>query len=284
MPNAAVEIPEPSVMVVVKVKDDTLFNRLEELMKQAGQDLVVVDKPNLKMRTLPLPLPLPIQLRPTIASADGYLLIANSDNVLQQTLAVKAGEAKGLKASDEFTRLSTDVPLQGNHFSFVSQRFGRTLLQVQQEAMQISGGSGGAGADALKSLLGTNVSGCGFSVSANTDEGWVSVGNANQHPAKVLLAATVAPAAIAAALALPALAKAKATAQKTACVANLRQIEVAKKLWAQDENKQDSDTPTRDDLAKQLKSFPACPAGGTYSINSVGTAPKCSISGHTLKK
>jgi hypothetical protein len=84
-------------------------------------------------------------------------------------------------------------------------------------------------------------------------------------------------------MALPALAKAKANAQRINCVSNLRQIEVAKKLWAADEKKGDSDTPSRADLAKYLKPFPKCPSGGEYTINSVGEKPECSVSGHGLQ-
>lgn len=216
IPGQAMEIPEPSLMLVAKVKDDTIFNRLEKLMKQTGQEIVAVDKPNLKMRTVPLALPLPIQLRPTIASAEGYLFIANSDTVIQQALAVKSGQAKGLKSTAEFQRLSSGVPMEGNHFSFVSQRFGKTVLQVQQQAMHMMMAGGGQGADAWQSLMGTNTAGCGFCVSANTDEGWLSVGNGNRHPAQMILAATVVPVAVAAGVALPAIAKAKAAARKHA--------------------------------------------------------------------
>jgi hypothetical protein len=54
-----------------------------------------------------------------------------------------------------------------------------------------------------------------YSIGVNTDEGWFSVGNGNQEPAKVLAgSAMIVPAAIVAGVALPALAKAKAAAAR----------------------------------------------------------------------
>jgi hypothetical protein len=104
------EIPEPALMLVVRVNDDTLFNRIDGVLKQSGQQVFSTDKPNLKMRTLPVPLPLPIQLGFTVAQSEGYLFIATTDLIVQQALAVKAGEKPGLKSTGEFQRLAKDIP------------------------------------------------------------------------------------------------------------------------------------------------------------------------------
>lgn len=68
------QIPEPAVLLVAKVKDDTIFNRIDQALKEtAGKQIVKADKPGLKRRTWPLALPLPIQLHPSVATADAYL-------------------------------------------------------------------------------------------------------------------------------------------------------------------------------------------------------------------
>ncbi len=110
--------------------------------------------------------------------------------------------------------------------------------------------------------------------------------NGNQHPAKVLLAGTVAPAAIAAAIALPAFAKARERSQRAACLGNLRQLQSAKKQWARENNKADTDVPTRADLRPLLSGnrFPVCPAGGQYTLNAVSELPECSHAGHKLSE
>ncbi len=287
LPGAALDIPEPSLMVIAKVKDDTIFTRLETLMKQSGQNVEEVDEPDLKMRTLPLALPLPIQLRPAIARSGDYLLIANSDNVIKQALAVKAGQGKGLKSTAEYQRLSKDLPQQGNQFSFASRRFSETIMRVQQQAMaNVSGGSGDAGAQFLQSMFGTNMAGCSCAVSANTDQGWLAVGNGNQHPAKLMLAASAVPIGMLSAIAIPNFVKARQTAQKNACINNLRQIEGAKQMWGLENKKTDTDTPSESDLIKYLanKQFPTCPASGSYTINALSEAPECSNPEHRLPR
>ena len=80
--HGAVEIPEPGLLLVVKVNDDTIFNRIDQELKKNPQ-VVSVDKAGLKMRTMPLPPILPINLRPTAASSGGYLFIASSDALVQ---------------------------------------------------------------------------------------------------------------------------------------------------------------------------------------------------------
>jgi len=75
-----------------------------------------------------------------------------------------------------------------------------------------------------------------------------------------------------------------AVIHQNACINNLRQIDGAKQQWALEKSKADADVPTTQNLLPYLKDgiFPACPEGGTYSINAVGEPPTCSIPGHVL--
>ena len=77
---------------------------------------------------------------------------------------------------------------------------------------------------------------------------------------------------------------AAAADQFNTCINNLRLIEAAKQQWALDNSKTDDDIPTVLDLLPYFRDdvFPACPAGGTYTINAVGVPPACSVSGHVL--
>ncbi len=211
LPGKAMQMPEPGIMLVIKVKDDLIFNRVDELLK-GNQSVIKVDKDGVRMRTMPIPLPLPITLRPTIARSGDYLFVANTDALIQEALAVKDGKKPGLKSTEEFKKLARGMPQEGNQFGFVSQKFGQTWAEVQTQLM--ANGQPGQ-ADFMKKIMSFQSNQAqSYSVSANGEEGWVSTGNGNQDLSKVVvMVPLVAVPAVAAAVALPAIAKAKAKAQ-----------------------------------------------------------------------
>lgn len=75
-----------------------------------------------------------------------------------------------------------------------------------------------------------------------------------------------------------------------ACITNLKQMQGAIEQWALETKRSTNDLVSITDISgsptnyirllinKELK----CPAGGTYSITTVGEAPRCSVAGHTL--
>jgi len=88
-----------------------------------------------------------------------------------------------------------------------------------------------------------------------------------------------------AAIAIPNFVKARGTAQKNACINNLRQLDGAKEQWAL-ENKKSAGTATTGSetgIEAYVKGgAPTCPGGGTYTYQAVDTSPTCTISGHSL--
>jgi hypothetical protein len=231
------QIPEPALMLITKVKDDVLFNRLaQELQRNGGDKVIRVETPTLKMRSLALPLPIQMQVHPTVALSGGYLFVASSEAIVQEALAVKAGQKAGLKAQDEFKFLAKDIPAEGNGFSFVSERFGQCLVDVQKKLIDQTP-ERGARKTLLRSLIDSQKFGFGYAVNVNTDEGWLSISQGNQGQAKALLmSAAVVPTAVSTAMMLPALAKAKQRAQHINCANNLKQLSLAARIYGVDYN------------------------------------------------
>ncbi len=284
LPGGALQISEPGLFIVVKVNDDTIFNRIDQQLK-ANPQVISVDKPGLKMRTLPLPIPipLPIALKPSTATSGGYLFIATSDELINHALAVKSGQKPGLKSTAEFKHLAQGLPDRGNQFVFASQRFAQVLSQIQQQVVNSKVKTDPQMAKWMQSIF-RNRPAFAYSVGINTPDGCLTVGNGSQSYANTALLAPVAAVGMLSAIAIPNFVKARATSQKNACINNLRQIDAAKNEWALEKGKKSTDVPTEDDIKAYLyhSKLPLCPAGGTYTINAVGEPPVCSIPDHKL--
>ena len=87
-----------------------------------------------------------------------------------------------------------------------------------------------------------------------------------------------------AAVAIPNFVRARERAQTNACIANLKQMDGAKTLYALDSGLTTGDAVTMGNLVTDyIKTTPVCPAGGTYTLNAVGTNPSCdAAASHTL--
>lgn len=87
------------------------------------------------------------------------------------------------------------------------------------------------------------------------------------------------PGAILFSIAVPSFNQARAISMRNACQENLSNIDGAKQQWALENNITDeSVTPTFDVLvgeAAYLRRTPICPAGGSYTIGSLGENPSC---------
>ena len=90
-----------------------------------------------------------------------------------------------------------------------------------------------------------------------------------------------------AAIAIPNFVKARQTAQKNACINNLRQIDGAKEQWALETkattNAAVADSAITDYIKGGITNAKSCPAGGAVVVNNVGTNPTCTVALHQLQ-
>jgi len=86
-----------------------------------------------------------------------------------------------------------------------------------------------------------------------------------------------------AAIAIPNFVKARTTAQKNACINNLRQIDGAKEQWALEKKLAPGATAVNAEIDAYIKGgAPKCPASGNYTYNNVDTPPVCDVPLHVL--
>lgn len=233
-------LPQPGLVIGLKVKDDRIYDWVQ---KVAGPQLDKVEVPGgdsaAKVVALKQPLPLPFPLRPTLGRSGDYLWLASHDELLLAMVQIKAGKTAGLRSSAEFKKLMAGLPDKGNHFAFASDGL-QEIAKAFQTAMQSAARRGDGPPQALLDKLFASGGRTGAaSVSSVGPTGWVSVGHGYQSPAgAVMLPAVVAPTAIMAGMALPALAKAKSKAQSINCVNNLKQLGLGARIYATDHNDQ----------------------------------------------
>jgi prepilin-type N-terminal cleavage/methylation domain-containing protein len=90
-----------------------------------------------------------------------------------------------------------------------------------------------------------------------------------------------------AAIAIPNFVKARSTSQQNACINNMRQITAAVNEWALEQGQQTGANVTMAALTPYIQlnsnaSVPPCPAGGTYTLGTVGNLPQVTCSLSTL--
>ena len=86
-----------------------------------------------------------------------------------------------------------------------------------------------------------------------------------------------------AAIAIPNFVKARTTAQKNACINNLRQIDGAKEQWALEKKVAPGAAIVQAEVDAYIKGgTPKCPSSGNYTYNAVDTPPTCDVALHVL--
>src|SRR5262245_5601620 len=232
LPGPAGQIPDIGFMLVCKVKNDTVFGLIDSVLK-TNRLVIRTDRSDLRMRTIPSPSPMgPVQ-RMAIARSGDYLVFASTDTLIEAAVAVKAGKGTGLRSTAEFKKVSQGVPEQGNSFTFRSQRIAGMIARLQSNVLPSDPATNNpAQRQILTNLFGTPATAGTYQVTANTAEGWLSVGNSGQNPATTLfLLPTMAAVLITGTIAIPSLLRSRQAANESAAMANLRTIATAEAAY-----------------------------------------------------
>ena len=232
-----IDLPEPGLIIALKINDDTLYDRISQQLK-ANPQTEVKEEAGLKMCVMPLGLPLPMPVQLSVASSGDYFFAATAPELIRAVLDARSGKAPGLAQSPRFKALRQYLPAEGNQFFFVNKRFSESLRAIQKQAMESNPSAGGQAAF-LEALLFSKPAAFGLAVGGHTPAGWevVSVGNRDSS-GTLLLGPAIGGIAVPAAMLLPALAKAKSRAQSLNCANNLKMIGVACRTWALDNGDQ----------------------------------------------
>jgi hypothetical protein len=184
--GSELEIAEPAIAILWKVRNEKVFNMLEALAT-LSQDVDKVDEPDLKLRIINITGSMPY-FRPTIARFGDYMVFASNDKLVKALRDVKNGKAPPLKTRADFAAISKGLPDHGNSVQYVSKQFQSVYSTLQEKELASFGTTdlSPVAAAGLKSLAMTVQDYESYGVLSRTDTGFVSVVRGNKDLADIL--------------------------------------------------------------------------------------------------
>lgn len=196
----ALAMPKPTLLIGLKLNDDTLPKMLEaqwQNLRAAGAPLpiAVTQVGTTRMHALSEPAPLPVPLQPAYAQHGGFFLVGSTPQTVQA--AIQAFDSrKGLVATDEYRKALAGLPPQNNGIFFMGARLGATLTSLRQAALAESPSvpkAVGAFFDGLsRGLGGTRPATCAM-VAINQRDGVLIAGNSSLSGAELAALTAMSP-------------------------------------------------------------------------------------------
>lgn len=275
--GSTLTVPEPSLLIGLGINDPMPGNLILQKLTLAGLPPVKSMHGRHELYTVNLPVPSPVALSPTLVMTDDYLLIGSTLDVVKEALDCAENQS-GLVATPLYKQLLKNIPDEVSAIEFVSPRFMKTYFDVLSKAMT------GTNDPEFESML-NMMSGSWSSLYAGgyarkTPTGFYSESYVNYGGAKPLELAASSYVGVLAAIAIPSFQKARSNAAEKSCLNNRRILEAAKEQWAVENGKPAGTPVTEADITEYIRggySALTCPAGGTYTINPLGTASRCSV-------
>jgi len=283
-------IAEPSLLIALAVKDDTILKLLDAQLAKAGMPIVTKQVGEASLHSMSVSLPTPIAVQPTYTMHAGHLLLGSSEKAVTDAMTAFK-QHNGLLATPEFAKAFEGLSMTNNGLVYYSPRFVAFVNDLQRGIMATAATAtpGESATDGItqafmRSLTRlNNVPTCSF-VTVNTEQGILTTGSSSTDGKMLVLQMCMAPVGMMAAIAIPSFMKARTTSQQNACINNLRVLESAKDQLAIEAGKTNGAAVTMKDLAPYLKHSQGviCPAGGSYKLNTIGVNPICTQPGHRL--
>ncbi|MDG1833126.1 MAG: GYF domain-containing protein [Verrucomicrobiota bacterium] len=135
----ALEIPEPGLVLTIKVNNGDLLTMLQGVAESMGMELEEVDLGGVKVHQFPQPIPLPpfpeMVAQPVVFQSGGYLVFTTSPALAANVLATQADPDTGLRGTAEFKKLTQGMELKGNQLTFMSGRVAGTSGNILKQGM-----------------------------------------------------------------------------------------------------------------------------------------------------
>ncbi len=278
-----VSIPEPSFLLGIALKDETLPGFIAVRLAESGSPVTTSRVGDTTLTTVMVPVPTPFPVAPTYAMHSKFLLIGSNPRVVEQAIAAMA-QKNGLASTPAFREAFGPVSGPYSGLLYVDPRLSKVLADIQVNSITASSldpDAAKARQASIRALLARKPPFACAMRTANLPEGVLVQGRTTASGKETLVAISMSPLGLVAGMALPSFFRARTMSKRYACINNLRMIDSGKEQWAMANSKSDGSPVDIDGANQYIKgsTTPRCPQGGTYIYGNIGEDPQCSLHG-----
>ncbi len=197
-----IEFPDPALALVIETENDSIF----KLLASKIPGVKIEEKEKKKIIKIKAPV-MPFSFSPQIIQTGKMLIIASNSTIGDQIL--KSNKKKGLRNREEFIKLSKEMPLSGNGFTFISSSLFKEITKIRNKVDPTVNGSQNKGAELLKKLGLTFDNLSMFRVTSQTAEGYAITTNTTIRTELLMMIPVAAVGGIIAAVIIPQIIKKK---------------------------------------------------------------------------
>lgn len=234
-PGGAVELPEPSLAMVLNVTDSTLFGLVKSSFGQAPLEPYEVEGG--EGFSVKLPLPIPLDFQPTFIQSGDKFIVASNTSYATEMLNPSAAPGGVLSESEELQKWINQFEGDANSVTFVSNNVSGLVTTLTESVLAMTNEfASDVEMNLIKENFVNNLKDIQYSGITRIDKNGLYTESYSNIPD--LYTKLMGPTAIGSSMFLPALSKAKAKASSIKCINNLKQLSLAIKMYASENDNQ----------------------------------------------
>lgn len=130
-----IDLPEPGLVMAVKVKNDLLLQMIGSLLEAQGAESTKVNGVELMTLKPPPGEETPFPLSPTVMKSGDYLIFTSTKELAKEVIDTQSGKSTGLAGTADFQKVTDGLELKGNHLFYLSPLVRALGLKLVEDAL-----------------------------------------------------------------------------------------------------------------------------------------------------